>query len=150
MWFDLVISKVASSSDFNAWCSFVNYLLQKQNKTKQTLLVPALGGGVCIAWRSLYHAWTRGSPAKRVSLLLLFFHLKVTLDIHLKMAVLAALTRETVSTKNVWTANNQLCSCPGPSRTPSGGFSPCYGRVCSGVHEFCAQQCSADLPFCRE
>lgn len=55
MWFDLVISKVASSSDFNAWCSFVNYLLQKQNETKQNkpfLSQPwgeafALHGGVC-------------------------------------------------------------------------------------------------------
>ena len=35
-------------------------------------------------------------------LLLLIFHLKVTLDIHLKIAVLAAPPGETISTKNVW------------------------------------------------
>lgn len=99
---------------------------------KSIFFVPAFGGkNVCIVCQSLYHAWIHRCPANHIAILLLIFHLKIILDIQVKIADLATLPWEMVISKNAWIGSNPLFSCLELFWISSGRPSLCYWGKCA-------------------
>lgn len=122
----LVNSKVASSLDFT-WFSIVNNLSPKKNVFYQSLWE----WDVCFVRRSFHNVWTYGYLASHIATLLFILHLKIDLDIQVKIAGVTTLLWEMCITKNAWIGNNPLCSCLELFWVSSGGSSPCYWGKCA-------------------